>query len=549
VQPSIDPGAVARRPLDYEDYIDIVRRHKAWILGPTFAGLVLGVVIAFLWPDTYVSRSTIKVIPQQVPEAFVASNTVMEMSSRINAMAQSIVSRANLTNIITSYNLYPRERSREPMEDILENMKKKVHISQVMVTAQGGRQSVPAFTIDFSYEQRALAQKVVTDLASRFIDESLREHTEQSEQTTKFLSDEWDKSAKDLKDQESKLANFRMSHAGKLPEQMTTAMSQLNAYDQRVANLQMALQRASQDKLLLESQRKIYESQLRSLAPPQDQVQMVAKNERVAEMERSVEQAETQLAALRERYKDNYPEVQQAQSTLNVLKRKRDEVLKEETSTKPSAAPAKSVNPNFLREQREMEANVARIDGLVKAKDQEMEDIRKDIVAANSSIKTVQERVNQAPTSDREYSELVRDRDLAKQRYEDLTRRKNQSELGTQLVKRSQGERLELLDPASLPITPSEPKRPLIVGAVCAIGLVAGFMLAGAREVRNTSLKNLKDVRAYTQLNILGVAPLLENDLVVRRRKRLAYLAWSTAILVGCFIMAGSVFYYFNFRT
>ena len=39
--------------------------------------------------------------------------------------------------------------------------------------------------------------------------------------------------------------------------------------------------------------------------------------------------------------------------------------------------------------------------------------------------------------------------------------------------------------------------------------------------MKDTSLKNLKDVRAYTQMSILGSIPLLENDFVVRRRKRL----------------------------
>jgi hypothetical protein len=58
-------------------------------------------------------------------------------------------------------------------------------------------------------------------------------------------------------------------------------------------------------------------------------------------------------------------------------------------------------------------------------------------------------------------------------------------------------------------------------------------------------LKNLKDVRAYTQLPILGSVPLLENALVIRRRKRLTWLAWSTACLVGIMIMTGSVFYYY----
>ena len=35
---------ISRRSLDLEDYIDIARRHVAWILGPAYAGLVVSIV-------------------------------------------------------------------------------------------------------------------------------------------------------------------------------------------------------------------------------------------------------------------------------------------------------------------------------------------------------------------------------------------------------------------------------------------------------------------------------------------------------------------------
>ncbi len=110
---------------------------------------------------------------------------------------------------------------------------------------------------------------------------------------------------------------------------------------------------------------------------------------------------------------------------------------------------------------------------------------------------------------------------------------------------RKQGALLELLDPASLPQTPTEPKRPMVISIGAGLGLLLGAMIAGAREMKDTSLKNLKDVRAYTQMAILGSIPLLENDFVVRRRRRLAWLGWTTACLAAVVIMSGSVVYYY----
>jgi len=56
----------------------------------------------------------------------------------------------------------------------------------------------------------------------------------------------------------------------------------------------------------------------------------------------------------------------------------------------------------------------------------------------------------------------------------------------------------------------------------------------------------LKDVRAYTNLPVLSSIPLLENALLVRRKRRLHWLAWSVAIIIGSIAMSGSAFYYYS---
>ena len=83
----------------------------------------------------------------------------------------------------------------------------------------------------------------------------------------------------------------------------------------------------------------------------------------------------------------------------------------------------------------------------------------------------------------------------------------------------------------------------MVIAIGAGLGLLLGVVIAGAREMKDTSLKNLKDVRAYTQMAILGSIPLLENDFVVRRRRRMAWLGWTTACLVAVVTMVwiGSV--------
>jgi hypothetical protein len=106
-----------------------------------------------------------------------------------------------------------------------------------------------------------------------------------------------------------------------------------------------------------------------------------------------------------------------------------------------------------------------------------------------------------------------------------------------------------LLDPANLPDTPVEPNRPLFAASGTAIGLMLGLVLAAVKEMKDASLKNLKDVRAYTNLAVLSSIPLLENALLVRRKRRLFWLAWSCAFVVGSIAVSGAMYYRFFGRS
>jgi polysaccharide chain length determinant protein (PEP-CTERM system associated) len=546
-----DTLATNRRALDIEDYIDILRRHKAWILGPVFAALVVSVVVAFLWPDTYVSTAVIRVVPPQVPATLVATNTSGDVQGRINSLAQLILSRATLLNIINTQGLYKKELSRKPSDDIIEDM--RAHDIKVVPVAQSLQQSergpqYPTFEIRFSYNNRFTAQKVVQDLMARFLEENIRQVSQETVSTTQFLRDQWDQAKKKLDAIEQELSVFRSKNMGHLPEEQQSNYSQLNAMQAQMLNLNTAMNRVNQEKLLFENQLRIYRDQLSSLKDPIVQEQVLQqKNEKLAEKDREIAQLENTLVAERERYKDTHPDVQRLVSLLAAAKKQRETMAKEEETKKPDAAtaPVRQPNPQFVREQRELEAQIQRTQGVIQAKDLEMEDYKKQAKDAEATIRSYQARIEGIPVGIKEYDELIRERELAKREYEDLDRRLNTSTMSTALVNHQQGERLEQLDPPSLPQTPSEPKRLLIIAIGTGIGLLLGLCLAGAREMKDTALKNLKDVRAYTQLPVLGSIPLLENDLVARRRRRLAWLAWSTACLVGVVIMSSSVVYYY----
>jgi len=547
--------SIQRRSLDVEDYIDITRRHRGWIFGPFLFTLVVSVVGAYMWPDSYTSSAIIRIVPQQVPAEMVQAAESQRMEQRMSAMQQTVESRAVLTNIINTYNLYPKLRLQEPIEDVIEEMKSKdIRIEQIASLGAGGeRRGSPAYRISFSYDNRMLAQKVVGDLEGRFLEESIRNKSAGTYATTEFIKEEMDQAHKELEEIEGKLQTFQTENYGRLPDQLDSNVRQLQALQTQVGNIGGQISRAGTDRLQLQSQIQIFKDSQIAIAKEQPMEQQSReyqqKNLKLAEAERDVQNTETTLNLLLQKYKEDWPDVQTVRGRLLVAKQIRDELLKEDEKAKkvdPNAPPpVKAQNPQQARELRDIDNRIRSLQTAVEAKDMEVAALNKDMARVNEQIRLYMGRVETLPAGERQYGDLLRERDTAKLKYVNLETNLQKAQTAQDMEGRKQGETLELLDSPSLPLIPTEPKRYLIVSIGAAVGLLLGIVIAGALEMKDTSLKNLKDVRAYTQMAILGSIPLLENDFVVRRRKRLAWLGWTTASLVAMVIMSGSVVYYY----
>jgi succinoglycan biosynthesis transport protein ExoP len=237
--------------------------------------------------------------------------------------------------------------------------------------------------------------------------------------------------------------------------------------------------------------------------------------------------------------------VQRLLNLLAASRKQRESMLAAAPTPRAETATPRVASAPFLREQRDLEAEAQRTQGQIQAKDVEMEDYRKQSAQVDGTIRNYEARIESTPVGIREYDELIRDRDLAKKDYEDLDRRLSSSAMSTALQNRQQGERLEQLDPPSLPQTPAQPKRLLMISVGTGLGLLLGLCLTGAKETRNRALHNVKDIRACSQISVLGNIGLFERSETVQRRKRTAWLTWTGGCLAGVVIMAGSVAHYY----
>ena len=544
MQPSPESVSIPRRPLDIEDYIDILRRHWGWILGPLFAGLVIGVTAAFLWPDTYLSWATLRIVPPQVPERVIPSNFNRQMAERLEGIYQKVTNRDGLIGIIQRQDLYPSERKRKPMEDIWTEMRKNVRVVG-LGPQQDNRTTSYVFQISFRYRDRQGTVKALEDLTRQLRDTTVRERQDASEQTRRFLTTQQEAAARELQAIEERRTKFRAANIGRLPEEMQANFQAIQALQMQLSSVNEAINRAGQEKLMLETQLQNVKDQIKSAGSTQDDAGNVVKNERLIQLNKAILDMETSISALRETYKEDHPDIRSAKARLEVLRRERDRMTAEEEKAASSQQPKKVLTPVAAKALRDLEMVRRNIESRIQVTNLDMEERTKTQKRLTDQIKAIQERIQSSPVGEGIYNELTRDYQIAKERYDDLTLKLKQSEMANQMEANFQGETLEIIEPPFPPQKPVEPNRFVIVGAGTGIGLMLGLFLAGAREAKDTSLKNLKDVRAYAKIPVLSTIPLLENAVLVKRKRRLTWLAWSTAMIVGVLIMSSSIYYYY----
>ena len=533
----LDSISVPRRSYDFEDYIDILRRNIGWLIAPAFAGLVIATVVAYLQEDTYISSATIRVVPQQISTKLYDSFTSQDVADRMNSMAQTVLSRQALTGMINNYGLYKKDVKSMPMEDVIEKMRGRGVGLRVSEGVAAGGKTLPAMQISFAYPDRLTAQKICQELVSRFIDTSSNDISNTQSAAFSFIDDETKQTKEKLDLSEKKLADFRTANAGHLPEEVQTNSQQLNSLGGQLASYNSGLNQITVRRMILESQMNMAKDRLAAVRNPD----LMAHNDRLNDINGQIKQMDLTILSLKQRYTDDHPDLEVARDRLAFLKKQKDEISKEKVNTADAKYDPTTATADRMNAENQIESYRVQM----KALDMQEAQARRDIAKINAGIQIYQSRLVGIPASEREYGDLLRDYDLAKKNYIDAESKRQFSSQGIRLEQRKQGQTLELIDPASLPTTPAAPKREKTLPVGLVAGLFLGIVIVAIREFKDTSLKNLKDARMYTQLNILGSVPLLENDVVVQRRKQVMWISWATGTVAGLLIMGASVARYY----
>jgi polysaccharide chain length determinant protein (PEP-CTERM system associated) len=516
---------------DVNRLVGIVLRRHLQFLFPLLIGWLVVWGASWILPPRYKSSTLILVEQPSMPENYVTPNISDDLQTRLQSITTQILSRTRLLLIIDRLHLYNGMQNTATADERVNRMRKDVDVELVR---DPQKQEVSAFRISYSARDPHIAQEVTGELTELFINENSKVREQESESTTSFLERQLEEARANLAGQEAKVRQFEGEHEGALPEQQASNLQILAGLQQELQNEQDALNTAKQQRVYLQAlleQERAAATKIRPAGPGGT----VATTD-LATVDDQLEKMRAQLADLSSRYTDNYPDVQSLKKRIADTEAMRAKLVAAQKLRSQEPKPADSeLDPTLSGPALQTQGNL-------KANELEIANRESAVENLKSRINEYQGRLNAEPGTEQELADLTRGYDQSKANYDDLLKKKDQSEMATSMEQLQQGERFTILDPPSFPAKPDFPNRFKFCGIGLGVGLALGLLVAGSFEVMDDRLHSEHEIKSLLPMAVLSEVPEVANPLDEAKAKRQMALGWATTLVVFVAILAGSVF-------
>jgi uncharacterized protein involved in exopolysaccharide biosynthesis len=438
-----------------DDVLQILLRRKWFIIIPPLLFGFAALLVSRTLDDLYQSDTLIQVVPQRVSQNIVPTLDTSEIEDRLKQIKQQILSRTRLEQMIVDMNLYPAFRGKRPMEDVVEIMRNAIEVELAARPGRRAEEQIDSFKVRFTYRDPKVTAEVVTRLASWFVDENSRLRGAQAETTSQFLDTQLADARTRLEQQENRLKEFRLSHAGSLPTELQSNMQAIQSTQMQLQAQIESIARDRDRKLMLERlyNDAISELQVLQSAPP---VNVPGNGNTGAEAlpanataRQRLEAAKGDLAKLELRLKPEHPDIIRTRRIIAELEQK--------VAAEPPPPPGSTATASAGRSQDEL-ARRERVSGM-KA---EIESLNRQITfkegeegRLRGQLASYQGRIDAVPANESEFAAITRDYQTVQDNYKSLLTRSEQAKVATALEHRQIGEQFKMIDAPRVPDRPT----------------------------------------------------------------------------------------------
>jgi len=474
------------------------------------------VYVIYRLPAVYRAETAILVESQHIPERYVSATVTPDLQDRLNVLSEQVLSASRLNAMIEKYDLYKEDRKRLVREELLAKMRSDI----IIKPSKSGVSGPGAFRISYQGPNPVVVAQVANQIGSFFIDENIRQRASEADGTSEFLEHQMSEAKKRLEQQEGMLSQYKLAHSGELPEQENALLSTIGQTKVQLVGVQDALNRAQQNKVMLESSLSTLQvtsapvTQMLSATPSTEPSEIAG----VPQPQKESKRLTTELAALTIRYGPQHPEVRRVKAQ---LQRALDaEALAGSSGSRPehgetAAAKAPRASSVALGQipsgaAQSPSMNRERIDTLkveIAAADKEIEGLNNERRSIQINLSSLEAHIENLPLREQQLASVTRDYETTKAAYQSLLDKKLAADVAADMEKRQKAERFVPLEIARVPEKPIKPKRQLLAAGAGLFALALSMALAAALEFRKGVV--LGEWELPASVAILGRIPVM----------------------------------------
>ena len=457
----------------------------------------MGLALALRLPTTYQTQARLLVQGPQIDQSLASSTVTTSASEEITILRQQLLTRANLIEIANDFRVFGRGSNMTP-DEIVATMREATNIRSQGSTRRSGPQPT-LVTISFTARDARITADVVNEYVTRLTNASVTNRTSRAEDTLDFFEQEVNRLSNELDLRSAKISQFQGQNAGALPDNQNYRLGRQSLLQERVSSVVR-----ERDGLIEQRARVIQVFEATGTVGGRAQANLSPEERELQKLQAELDNALTV-------YSDANPRVVALKARIGRLQQQ----------------VGSSIDPNA-----QAESNNALLNLTLAEIDSRIEGLNTEIGDIESELDRLEEQISQTPLNAIALQSLQRDYENVRAQYDGAVARLSQASVGERIELTARGQRIALIEPASVPNSPASPNRPLIAASGAAIGLGLAGALFVLLELLNRSVRRPAEIIKGLGITPLATVPYIESK-SRRFLRRMARVAAMLVVLIG----------------
>ncbi len=479
---------------DFRFYMSLVSRRLPFLSVIVFVCALAAVFVALALPKEFRAGARLVVEPAQIPGDLASSTVQASAVEILELIRQRILARGYLLELSERFGVHS-DKPNMTSDDIVEDMRERIHIDIPLFSPGNRAIFVP---VSFSAPNGEMSAQVVEALVEKILQENTALRTSVAGQTLAFFEQEVERLNFELGEQGDTILEFKELNRDALPDSLDYRRTRQSSLQERI------LQQERELSGLRDRRSRLVEIYERTGRPD-------ILGESLTPEQRQLRQLQDQLASALVIYSSENPRIKSLKAQIAAL-----EAANIRLGLGTEAA------PNITA----FELQLSDVDG-------QIEFLEEERTATIAELDTLNDSIDATPTNALRLGTLEREYDNLRLQYAEAASSLAEARTGNQIEAQSRGQRISVVEPATVPTMPSSPNRKLIVAA----GLAAGFGLAIGvfllLEFFNNTIRRTSDITSQMNIPVIGTVPYMETGMQTAMRRGRIYLMFGAMLLVG----------------